>query len=463
MKKLIFASALCALAFSACQEEDFDVNKQTIYEQGYNEAFINKFGAPGADENWDFTRAMSEYESVADEDGWYYVEDQTLSWMKEKLPESTDNRSVVSSFSLNAMKGEVFEIIPIYQGQAGLSWDLYAVVNGVEMRLWSKGNIQQKAKWNSDWANVGTGNSQSAYAVRSEPILSTNVFDITEDNTTIYFELVVTVASGNYGKVGDKLTSISDPSQICLLQDCPSTINEDHPDYDVMIIGCEDTPVNGGYSDMDYNDVVFLLTGFVPQPIIENRQIVTSTSKRYMIEDCGTIDFDFNDVVVDVTRTESAWYKINTETGESTIIEGDTNKPHTITTTAQIAHLGGTYPIQVKVGDTSFPRITDPTDETQTLAELAGTEGTSTHSHIKNVGWEPKADPITVDGWDPEKNNISVNVWRDFDLSADPASPGVFVVEFPKVAAVPYIVATPIDAEWTAEGVSVSTTSWWPY
>ncbi len=70
-------------------------------------------------------------------------------------------------------------------------------------------------------------------------------------------------------------------------------------DEQVMMIGFEDafgldgTHAPDDWDDMDFNDVVLIIEGELPEP----------TAKRFFVEDKSNFDWDYNDVVFDVMNT----------------------------------------------------------------------------------------------------------------------------------------------------------------
>lgn len=149
-----------------------------------------------------------------------------------------------------------------------------------------------------------------------------------------------------------------------------------------------------------------------------------------MIEDLGaTDDFDFNDIVVDVTEnttvTHHRTYKLdaNGEKGELiTDIVTKTEKSQSAT----VRHLGGVLPFTLKIGNTTINDI-----EPQLGADVK----------IKK----------NINGWIPEKNNISIEVKQK--------SGAVFEITFPKAGEAPVIIAVEPDQEWMPERKSVPS-SW---
>ena len=200
-----------------------------------------------------------------------------------------------------------------------------------------------------------------------------------------------------------------------------------HKDAIVKYVGIEDDTTSK--SDGDYNDVVLAIVGnpSVPEEIKvtdEEYTVESSTTKRYMVEDLGsTGDFDFNDVVIDVTENVIDTYKRTLTNGEVTA--NDLIKTEK-TQSAVLRHLGGLLPFQLTIGNTVLP-------------EMQGVLG-------KDL--EEKFD---IEGWNPLTNNISVKV-RNKDNGA------VFNIPFPKAGEAPMIIATPVDWEWMKENVSVPNT-----
>lgn len=201
-----------------------------------------------------------------------------------------------------------------------------------------------------------------------------------------------------------------------------------HKDAIVKYVGIEDDTTSK--SDGDYNDVVLAIVGnpSVPEEIKvtdEEYTVESSTTKRYMVEDLGsTGDFDFNDVVIDVTENVIDTYKRTLTNGEVTA--NDLIKTEK-TQSAVLRHLGGLLPFQLTIGNTVLP-------------EMQGVLGKDLEQKFDNI-----------EGWNPLTNNISVKV-RNKDNGA------VFNIPFPKAGEAPMIIATPVDWEWMKENVSVPNT-----
>ena len=196
----------------------------------------------------------------------------------------------------------------------------------------------------------------------------------------------------------------------------------------IKYVGIED---QANLGDKDYNDIVLAIVGNPDVPkeiIIENNeyQVPVTNTKRYMMEDLGsTDDFDFNDVVVDVTETTVYTHTVTVVNGVKTSDEV-TKTEKLPTAKAVVRHLGGIYPFVLKVGNTTFDKM--------------GGEDT----FDKDVNIEKD-----VTGWDSALNNVSVTVEVP-DKTQDSKMYNA-VNEFPKVGAFPMMFACDPEIKWAAE------------
>ena len=479
---VVAAAALTACSSNTDLYDTNVINegKQVSVKESYVENFAKKYPNVDLNQSWDFSTKQSDYRmgsnnkvrTRANDGGitagsWYEVDNNTLTWMHEQLVEGEDNRSLGNPFYMT-VPGNDFTIIPIYQGQAGAMWNLHVVVDGVDYLVWEKinktslggsdenvqdetktGTIQIKDLDNDEWHNLhgqwydwGYGHWNSLYntdgtdrwtpdwseknqvtAVRSTPY----TFHDFPVGAEMYFYLDVTVSgSGDWdGKyheinnVGAHESSLK--GQMLALQNVPRPANIAE-DNEVMIIGCEDADLKD--SDWDCNDVVFLVYGkTVPKPIKieEGDEIEEVKTVRYMIEDLGsTDDFDFNDIVVDVTeiRTISPTYTNGVVTAWNE--KGKRQE-------AIVRHLGGTLPFVLKIGNKEY--AAGGQDTFQTSPDL-------------------KLDDVT--GWTGLNgdHNVSIEV-------ESKNSDGVFKVQFPKAGEAPMIIAVDPSQGWMTERQSV--------
>ena len=464
MMMVIAASTMVACTKNA------DLFDSSAIEQNakatYAENFTKKYPNVDLNQSWDYSTKQSDYRlgsgnkarTRAGEGGitkgsWYEVDNNTLSWMHEQLVEGKDNRKLGNPFYMT-VPGNDFTIIPIYQGQAGAMWNLHVVVDGVDYLVWEKsnseiqkGDIQIKDGDSNEWHNLhGGGQSWETWnslyntdgsdkwladrsqnlvtAVRSIPY----TFHDFPVGAEMYFYLDVTVSGSGVwddkyhemNNVGAHESSLK--GQMLALQNVPRPANIAE-DNEVMIIGCEDADLKD--SDWDCNDIVFLVYGkTVPKPIKieEGKEIEEVKTVRYMIEDLGaTDDFDFNDIVVDVTeiRTISPTYTNGVVTKWNE--KGKRQE-------AVIRHLGGRLPFILTIGNKEF--AAGGQDTFQTSPDL-------------------KLDNVT--GWTglTGNHNISIQVQQKDNN-------GVYNnVKFPKAGEAPMIIAVDPSQAWMTERQSV--------
>lgn len=280
------------------------------------------------------------------------------------------------------------------------------------------------------------------------------------------YMLALTAFSGNNSPI-DKETLGNELNRLYELN-LPSN-------YEYMVLSCEDA--DGRKSDNDYNDVIFLVVGGPRLPEISDKTI----QKRYMIEDLGsTYDFDFNDIVVDVSEEH-----VRNLADPSQI---------KVRQTATISHLCGTIPFMVYLGSKSFGNnpmyghnnkgaadgynpATSPNSSDYTTTLYLSPEWLNS----SDMNDDAYAILRSKEGlWDPETNNIKVFVWPgksykesevgvyweeynaqnddrpNDNLKGDPNH--VYErqkVEFPNKGKFPYIIATDPDVDWMKENVSI--------
>ena len=272
----------------------------------------------------------------------------------------------------------------------------------------------------------------------------------------------------SYSKEGIKHRSNGDPKMMLALHDFNAVINKpidfektltdlgithDHAaGFEYMVIGCEDA--NGSNSDWDYNDVVLLFVGLPKVPKIATNVV----QKRYMIEDLGsTFDFDFNDIVVDVTDENIV-----------TIGSGETVHKQIVS----IAHLCGTIPFDVHF-------LNQNGSTTSIFGKLMGNNN---EDGTGGAGYDPKSDSDYINKyvkvydanlpWRPNDNNIVVYVWPEAAGLTEATGDGnsslynagsnnlldikkAQRIDFPKKGQFPYIIAVDQDINWMPELHSV--------
>lgn len=258
------------------------------------------------------------------------------------------------------------------------------------------------------------------------------------NGTEIWFRLYVTK--------GDELTPtntiLDSHTDRMILVDMPTpdNIKTAHPDYTCKIIGIDDS----FNSDSDHNDILFMVVGHVPD-------VEKTIKKRYLCEDLGSaFDLDFNDIVVDVTQTSMQHATLNQETND---YEWETTE---VKQEATVKHLCGTLPIQVKVGDYEFGRVTDPTDTELTKKQLAKDATALASTKVAEQGKPNTANncpdvTAVITGWNPAENNVMVTVWMNGPDGT--SKDDKWVSKFPTPGSkTPYIIAVNQDFQWMPEG-----------
>lgn len=484
--------SLAALSLMpSCQNEDFGFRVDEVKKSRFTKNFEAEYGAISPDQTWDLTRYQYRTAKYDDEElvdyvlqngqtradagspigtlpsnttieidaeGYYHVEANTIKWLRNYLKEGVNNTGLGSAFSLRS-PGNQIAIIPIYQGFANMDWSLWIRRGTQDTQLWTESkDILVSNDGGSTWDGKGTtyGTSQTVYdqAIKSKPI----VVDLQQGEN---FNLFLKIDKGldNYATEGTiQLSSMG----MMLALPCPLPTNlgtTGGKDNLAMIVGVEDSDLKN--SDWDMNDVCFLIVGL---PDLPNR--IDLTRKRYMCEDLGnTYDFDFNDIVVDVMEVVTSEYNHDKN---HFVPKGD---PVQIAT---IKHVCGTLPFQVKVGNTTFNAVTDPTDEEQTRAELQK-NADIVDLGTRAVGNNPEVS-IKVTGWDHNTNNIEIVVSSTKKKSADVLADAfgekngtviedngahIYHITFPQdPGQTPLIIATDPTLQWMEEHVHIPA-AWW--
>lgn len=146
------------MMLSGCTQFDNGFSDLDFFMIKFEDNFVDQVGEISPEQSWDFstiggTRGSAlQTRAVTYDNGWYYPQEQTLSWMKNELKEKEDNSRKCNDFYWTWIPGMSFEIVPIYEGLAYMKWDLYMKVtsaDGTETlcneKIWSKAeNVQLK-------------------------------------------------------------------------------------------------------------------------------------------------------------------------------------------------------------------------------------------------------------------------------------------------------------------------------
>ena len=152
-----------------------------------------------------------------------------------------------------------------------------------------------------------------------------------------------------------------------------------------------------------------------------------------MIEDLGgTDDFDFNDIVVDVTQELTAHIKVD-QNGNP--LPGYENPQYTVSKTyAQIKAMGGTLNFLLKVGGKEWKKSSKFNP-----AEMINTQ---------NPDYKKVYDTIELPNtWNPDANDISVVVYKKDGITE------ATQVNFPQDGEIPMMIATDVNINWYKERI----------
>ena len=316
-------------SLTSCQDEDFDVSTAVLQERAFEQSFIKEFGKPSANQGWDFY--AQKMESLRQEAGLtrgtqaITVEvDKTISQPTDTfftglvsrigyaLEESHDNSTVgQNNYSLTST-GD-FKIYAVRYAGAIETQSRYALDFGIayyedgERKLvpifgygFKTGYSPTSGSYgNPGWAaevKIPKGQSFHFYLKYTYPFAAGGGYQAHNQDEIFFSDESPTFIQRN----GTPLTynDYDGPSVLLYSTEYVDTIA--HVDEQIMMIGFEDAWGHGtgngtqsNWFDKDFNDVVFLIEGKLPLP----------TAKRFFCEDKKSLDWDYNDVVFDVSNT----------------------------------------------------------------------------------------------------------------------------------------------------------------
>ena len=460
--------AVMGLAFMSCSKDlSYDAeaaNQAAIQNQDalYTSNFIKRYGPIDPNQSWDFatstptlsaassgssTRAVA---SVSDANFSRTTKDVTVQkeiseWVFENLPKGIDNSGKGRPFVMQ-VGSKNFGIVPLFQGCASYYWELWMHVddmgNSGDMLIWSKGEDLEyrKAGTTDSFKKLGTGKNgmekdKGPYEVKAKSY----IYDKLPEGSSMSFYLKVWKSPADFQKYEANPYSMSyqpeitsSLSSMMLDVNCPYVPTGVPEGYTATIIGCEDDK-NG---DNDYEDLIFMVYGDPVPPTKRVEKVVEEKTKRYILEDLGeNDDFDFNDVVFDVSydRWEITYtYASGDDVHPSSIAK---NKLDNI---GIVRAAGGIYDFDIKVGnDVKWTKSSVATGITNTYAPY--------NPNYVMGQFEAK-------NYNADKNNVSVVVRIK---NTTTATDQIYEIPFPELGAAPKIVAVPANTYWMNERVQV--------
>jgi hypothetical protein len=460
---LLGCLAMMGFAFMSCSEDVYDnqaASKQLEAEYAAN--FVKKYGAIDPNQTWDFATMEPSFSlpssgssarttrgentgSYARTTGTMFIDKDVLDYVLKNLPKGNDNTPKGRSFNMKTT-GNSFTIVPIFQGCASYYWELWMTVEGLgDEKIWAKGdNFKFRKAGTTDWSEPGTGKEgmkreYGTLEVEAPTFTYTNTSEgsdmsfylkvwKTVDDLTGYDVYLKNLEHPTEKKYQPKQSSSLDNWMIDL-QDATKPTNLPAGN-EVTIIGCEDEITSG--SDKDFEDLVFMVYGSPVPPTKRVEEVILSTTKRYMMEDLGdTDDFDFNDVVVDVSNRKKIQYIYNSL--EAT--EWSDRKEEDLPQEAIVRAAGGTLNFTLTIGDLTWTK----------KDHLTPTQMLNTGWNGETINKDAELDKFEVSGWDPDANNVSVSVETRGN------SGEVQTVVFPKAGEAPKIIAVDPTTSWMKE------------
>lgn len=459
-----FVGALAVLSLASCSKNDvFDAQQAAANEiaqkkSTFENNFVAKYGQVAPTQSWDFstnqqrlgTRGYSEVYTkivnglefnptydVVEKNNKLYLENRKFGKNQAiydnviaKLPDNTPHQGAQATL---VAPSNSFTIYPI-SAQGSWTHDLYVKVgNAAPVKVYSKtwtdysqayvnGDVISAKAWavyktERDWWGNYIVDHYEYEATSSVEMKGLYIEAPIGTPIEIYLD---NVKDGN-----TKKPSVGTSTGNVIYVDGKGAVPEGveiREDAIIKYVGIED---QANLGDKDYNDIVLAIVGNpdVPEEIkIENNeyQVPVSLTKRYMMEDLGsTDDFDFNDVVVDVTETTVYTHQVTIVNGVKTADEV-TKTEKLPTAKAVVRHLGGILPFQLTIGETTLPEM--------------GSEAT----------WKTNPDmEYEVKGWDPAKNNVKVTVKA--------TASQMYTNEFPTTGAFPMMFACDPSVKWYDE------------
>lgn len=458
-KKLLLmgSMAVTGIAFMSCSKENLYDQEAVDNRQDamYASNFEKRYGKIDPNQTWDFstdtptftsvssngmTRAASapEFANFDREEGTMTIEKEISEWMFENLPKGKNNSKKGRQFDM-AIYSDLI-IVPIFQGCASYYWELWIHVDGVgDERIWSKGEGLKfrKAGTNDDFQSVGIDKNgmqrgEGAYEVQAPCYTYKNLLGAA--SASFYLK----VWKDGYTQYEAYQQNPLDESN---LPEIKSSVNSWMLDLQgvpvpsglpegrtATIIGCEDG------NDKDYEDLVFMVYG---DPTKRVNEMIEQKTKRYIMEDLGdTDDFDFNDVVFDISYDRK---KITYTYASETATVPSSQTVESLPNVGVVRAAGGVYNFDIMIDGQSVWKKSNAT--TIKTTDMVNTK----------AGYNPNYVIATFEapGYNATTNNISVTV------ETRGSSERVYVIPFPEKGKAPKIVAVPADTKWMTERTRV--------
>ena len=423
--------AVLGVAFTSCSKDiAFDsegVEKAAAEKLNaeYRTNFEKKYGAINPSQTWDFatmtpvyslpstaTRAGETPSTVELVSKGSFVidggEGSVFDWLRTNMPAGQNHTQVGSPFKA-VLSRNTFIVAPFYQGCATYFWELWVNINGKDYKIWEKyDNLLYQIKGDdatNTWRKLTKDGLPAGVTKVQAP---TFTYKATEGSQLFFFMKVWPNDKAHEDDPDGEVTNVTilsslENGNMRALQSMnglpkPANVPDDYFSY---LIGCEDGAPDVGTTD----------------------------------------DFDFNDVVVDVSNvwTKKITRQENASTGvvayHEEVLE-DTKRQEAIVRAA-----GGIYDFKLTIGNKEWRK-----KDGLNVGEMLNTGwGGST---IYTTGAESELAKFAVTGWDKDNNNISLTVYRP-----DAHNSNGMTIKFPKRGDAPMIIAVDENKAWMTERI----------
>lgn len=422
MKKMMSTAAvLVALAgtmmFTSCGKSDlYDanlVNEKTV--KSYEQQFIEAFGPVSENQSWDFTTTAKAATrgDVQPTVTWSQEQHENGFFQSFANEDFEDVKSLVVSTEVQAWKPYAkMNLHPVFSKGNGGMYNYYVIgVDYNDLDDYEDAWIRINVKYDS-WYSGGSAAKNPNNTTTNN--LNYNTYRVIDTQAMADDESFFWYAVALYPETNKEWRDAN--------ADAWDNLKAKHE-----LKTCKMFTVNGRQyvafdcnGDEDYSDLICLLENYQ----VKEAEIVSEVAKRYMMEDLGSVgDFDFNDCVVDLTKTTWSDGKVETK--------------------GVVRALGGKLDIAILIGGK------------QVWAKSAQ-EGldVKTMYNTTNINKSNVYGEFDASDWQPSENNIA------FSVKGENAQDITKMIEFPKAGTIPQMVAVKVDHDWMSERTRVPSISW---
>ena len=422
MRKFVsIAASIAAFAsmvmFTSCSKSDmYDanrVNENTV--KSYEQQFVEAFGPVSKTQSWDFTTS-AKASTRGDEQ-------PTVTWSQEQNENGffqsfvnedfEDVKSLVVSTEVQDWKPYAkMNLHPVFSKGNGGMYSYYVIgVDYNDLDNYEHAWISINVKYNSWYSGGSAAKNPNNTKTNNLNFNTYRVIDtqaMADDKSFFWYAVALFPETKKEWKDANA--------------DAWDNLKAKHE-----LKTCKMFTVNGRQyvafdcnGDKDYSDLICLLENYQ----VKEAEIVSEVAKRYMMEDLGSVgDFDFNDCVVDLTKTTWSDGKVETK--------------------GVVRALGGKLDIAILIGGK------------QVWAKSAQ-EGldVKTMYNTTNINMNNAYGEFDASDWQPLENNIA------FSVKGANAQDITNQIEFPKTGTIPQMVAVKTDHDWMSERTRVPSISW---